>query len=61
MGSAWMQTRLSDNEGLEFLLAQGGELSPLFAAPFMALNSLRLDWLHVADQGVDSSVFGRPV
>ena len=56
--SPWLQNRFSDHEGLEFLLSQGGQLSPIFSAPFMTLSSLRLDWLHVADQGITALYLG---
>ena len=53
-----MQHRLSDDEGMELILAQGGEISPLFSAPWMSLSSLRLDWLHVVDQGISPVYLG---
>ena len=58
VGSPWLQNCFSDHVGLEFLLSEGGQLSPIFSAPFMTLSSLRLDWLHVADQGVTAVYLG---
>ena len=58
--SSWMreENRLSDHAGLEHILEQGGELSPAFAIPWLTLSSLRLDWLHIADQGITPVFMG---
>ena len=58
--STWMQpqNRVGDQEGLVRILQEGGEISPAFAIPWFSLSSLRLDWLHVADQGVTPVFLG---
>ena len=58
--STWLQPehRLGHFQCLERLLEDGGELSPVFAIPFVTTNSLRIDWLHCADQGVSPVFLG---
>ena len=43
---------------LERILAGGGELSPLWKTPWMHMEALRIDWLHVADQGITPVFLG---
>ena len=59
-GSSWMlpENRLTDFEGLERISQEGEHLSPLFSCPWMSLSSLRIDWLHVADQGISAVYLG---
>ena len=44
--------RVGHFQALERLLEGGGELSPLWSVPWMRMEALRIDWLHVADQGI---------
>ena len=60
IGSSWLrdENRLSHEAGLVHILEEGGELSPAFGIPWLTLSSLRLDWLHVADQGITPVFMG---
>ena len=51
--SGWLKAagRLSHTEALERML-ESGPLSPVWGIPWLDMSALRLDWLHVADQGV---------
>ena len=59
-GSTWLlaENRLQGYDGLLRLLEEGEEMSPLFSIPFMTMASLRIDWLHVADQGISAVFMG---
>ena len=52
--AGWLQPegRLTHLQALDRLLESGGSLSPVWSMPFLTMESLRLDWLHVADQGL---------
>ena len=52
------ENRVDDSHGLVRILEAGGEISPAFAIPWFSLSTLRLDWLHVADQGVSPVFLG---
>ena len=58
--ASWLQPehRLGHFQALERMLADGGSLSPIFSIPFMDMKTLRVDWLHCADQGVASVFLG---
>ena len=58
--SSWLrpENRLSHVQGLQRILDEGGELSPAFSIPWLTLRSFRIDWLHVADQGVTAVFMG---
>ena len=58
--SPWLQpeARLSHMESLERVMEQEGHLSPLWSIPFMEVAALRLDWLHVCDQGITPVFLG---
>ena len=58
--SGWMQpaNRLGHFPALERILANGGDLSPLWKTPWMHMEALRIDWLHVADQGITPVFMG---
>ena len=53
-GSSWLQEdhRLGPQEALMRIVEAGGDISPAFSIPWVSLSTLRLDWLHIADQGV---------
>ena len=59
-GSTWMlpENRLGEYEGLLRVMAEDEQISPLFSIPWMSLASLRIDWLHVADQGISPVFLG---
>ena len=59
-GASWLQPghRLGHFQCLERMLADGGSLSPVFSIPFVTTKSLRIDWLHCADQGVTAVFLG---
>jgi len=48
----WRQNRLSHWELICRIRAQGHDISPIFGIPFLTSKQFLLDWLHVADQGV---------
>ena len=52
--SSWLQEdhRLDHYGALCRLVDDGGEVSPVFKIPWMSMSCLRLDWLHVVDQGI---------
>ena len=58
--SAWLQkaSRLSHFEALQRIVAAGGGFSPLWSIPFMHMQALRIDWLHVCDQGISPVFLG---
>ena len=58
--SSWLQApqRLSHFAALQRVVEDGGSISPLFSFPFVTMASLRIDWLHCADQGVTSVFLG---
>ena len=58
--SSWLQpeNRLDQYQVLERALADGGSLSPIFSFPWVSTASLRIDWLHCADQGVTAVFLG---
>ena len=58
--SAWMQPaqRLEHYDALLRIIEDGGTVSPVFQIPWVTMASLRLDWLHVADQGITPVFLG---
>ena len=58
LDSSWLKERLTNYECLQRILDSGGSLSPLWSIPFMSTEALRLDWLHVADQGITPVFLG---
>ena len=52
--SPWLQAanRLEHFQCLERILEDEGELSPFWSFPWARVQCLRLDWLHVCDQGI---------
>ena len=52
------ENRLGDYDGLQRILDEGETISPVFGIPWMSLASLRIDWLHVADQGISPVFLG---
>ena len=58
--ASWLQeaNRLRHFQVLERVLEDGGTVSPLFSFPFFTMESLRIDWLHCADQGVSAVFLG---
>ena len=59
-GSSWLrpENRLDHQQGVMRIRAEGEEISPAFAIPFFTLDCLRLDWLHIADQGITPVYMG---
>ena len=57
--SSWMrpENRLSQQDGI-LRIREEGDLSPAFSIPWFSLKSLRMDWLHVADQGITPAYLG---
>ena len=60
LDSAWMQpaSRLGHMDALVRLIEGGGTLNPVFKIPWVTMHSLRLDWLHIADQGITPVFLG---
>ena len=58
--SGWLQpeNRLTHFDALQGLVEDGGTLSPIWKMPWMHMEALRLDWLHVADQGITPVFLG---
>ena len=58
--SAWLQqdARLSHIEALGRIAEAGGTFSPLWSTPYLKMDALRLDWLHVCDQGISPVFLG---
>ena len=58
--ASWLQAanRLAHFECLERILQDSGELSPLWSFPWARMQCLRLDWLHVCDQGIGPVYLG---
>ena len=50
--------RLGHWPALERILEDGGDLSPIWGVPWMSMQALRIDWLHVADQGITPVFLG---
>ncbi len=53
--AAWRNNRLSHWQFLCRLHEGGGHLSPIFSAPGLSTSCLRLDWMHVMDEGVSKA------
>ena len=58
--SSWLrpENRVEHFQGLARIMDEGETLSPAFSIPWFSLSSLRLDWLHVADQGITPVFMG---
>ena len=58
--ASWLQDehRLDHFQALCRLVEDGGSISPVFKIPWMSMSCLRLDWLHVADQGITPVFLG---
>lgn len=54
----WRIDRLSHFELIQRILQEGKSLCPIFSAPFFHVRIFRIDWLHVADQGVTADFIG---
>ena len=59
-GASWLlpESRLSHYQCLQRILDNGGELCPIWSVPFFTTEGLRLDWLHIADQGITPVFLG---
>ena len=60
VGSSFLdeECRLDHWQALRRILEQGGELSPIWGVPWMSMQALRIDWLHVADPGITPVFLG---
>ena len=58
--SSWLkeEERLEHFQCLQRIMDSGGSLSPIWQVPFLTTEALRLDWLHVADQGITPVFLG---
>ena len=52
------EMRLSHPEALQRIVHEGGSLSPVWGMPWLTVDALRIDWLHVADQGISPVCLG---
>ena len=52
------ECRLSHWQALQRIIEEGGKLSPVWGIPWMSMHALRIDWLHVADQGITPVFLG---
>ena len=50
--------RIPPDQLLQFMVAQKRPISPVWGWPGMDGSCFRIDWLHVADQGVTANFFG---
>ena len=60
LGTACLEagSRLTHFEALQRIVEQGGDLSLVWGVPWLSMDALRLDWLHVADQGTTPVFLG---
>ena len=60
LDSSWLKDseRLGHYQCLQRIMDSGGSLSPIWKVPFITTESLRIDWLHVADQGITPVFLG---
>ena len=58
--SPWMkpENRLGHYDALVRIVEEDGQISPVFQIPWVTMASLRLDWLHIADQGITPVFLG---
>ena len=58
--SPWLkeEARLSHFQALARIASSGGSFSPLWSIPYLQMDALRIDWLHVCDQGVSPVFLG---
>ena len=49
---------MSHWEVLKPIIEKGDPVSPIFSIPFLDTKSFKIDWLHVADQGVSANFLG---
>ena len=54
----WRTARLTQWEVYTRIIQNGDALSPLFSFPWFDIEIIRLDWLHVVDQGVAADLLG---
>lgn len=52
--ASWRSRRLTHWELMARTLQHRGKVSPLFRTPWLVQGCFRIDWLHVADQGVSA-------
>ena len=59
-GASWLQPahRLNHFQAIQRIVEDGGSVSAVFAIPFVTMGSLRIDWLHCADQGITAVFLG---
>ena len=55
---AWCKERLSHWDVLTRIIEKGDPVSPIFAIPFLDTKCFKIDWLHVADQGISANFLG---
>ena len=58
--ASWLQPaqRLGHFQALQRIVEDGGTVSAVFSIPWVTMESLRIDWLHCADQGVAAVFMG---
>jgi hypothetical protein len=56
--AAWRKERLSHWDVLTRIIEKGDPVSPIFAIPFLDTKCFKIDWLHVADQGISANFLG---
>ena len=54
----WRSERLSHWDVVQRIMEKGDPMSPVFSIPFLTTKCFRLDWLHIADQGVAANFLG---
>lgn len=50
--ASWRTSRIGHYDFIQRQLDNGAELCPLFNVPWFSTSCFRLDWLHIADQGI---------
>ena len=45
-------------DALVRLIEEGGDVSPVWSIPWLEMPALRLDWLHICDQGITPVFLG---
>jgi hypothetical protein len=56
--AVWRKERLSHWDVLTRIIEKGDPVSPIFSIPYLDTKCFKIDWLHVADQGISANFLG---